>query len=75
MPHKIEIDFDTAEISVIVDGVTQERQPFASNEGFQTLSDAWLRVGWDAKYVYGFSSMGRPVIQLPDDMIRMQECL
>src|SRR5690606_19131155 len=27
----------------------------------------------DNKYVYGFSWMGRPIIQLPEDMIRIQE--
>ncbi len=27
------------------------------------------------KYVYTFSWMGRPIIQLPDDMIRMQEAI
>lgn len=27
------------------------------------------------KYVYGFTWMGRPVIQLPDDMIRIQEVI
>ena len=27
------------------------------------------------KYVYGFTWMGRPVIQLPDDMIRIQEAI
>jgi cephalosporin hydroxylase len=44
-------------------------------EAFAAISDAWLRCGWDVKYVYGFTWMGRPVIQLPEDMIRMQELL
>ncbi|MCB5173555.1 cephalosporin hydroxylase family protein [Microvirga lenta] len=44
-------------------------------EAFKIVSDAWLRCGWDTKYVYSFSWMGRPVIQLPEDMIRIQEVL
>ena len=32
-----------------------------------------MRSGWDTKYVYGFSWLGRPIIQLPEDMIRFQE--
>lgn len=44
-------------------------------EGFAVLSRLWLRSGWDTKYVYGFSWMGRPVIQLPEDMIRIQELI
>jgi cephalosporin hydroxylase len=61
---------------VTVDG-PQGRQThaMASPEGFKVVSDAWVRCGWDAKYVYSFSWMGRPIIQLPDDMIRVQEVL
>ena len=46
-----------------------------SPEAFKLISTAWLRSGWDAKYVYGFSWMGRPVIQLPEDMLRIQELI
>lgn len=46
-----------------------------SAEAFHLISKAWLRSGWDAKYVYGFSWMGRPVIQLPEDMLRIQELI
>ena len=44
-------------------------------EGFRIISELWLRSGWDTKYVYGFTWMGRPVIQLPDDMVRIQEVI
>lgn len=44
-------------------------------EAFEAVSKAWLRCGWDNKYVYSFSWMGRPIIQLPDDMFRMQELI
>jgi cephalosporin hydroxylase len=44
-------------------------------EAFEAISAAWLRCGWDVKYVYGFTWMGRPVIQLPEDMIRIQEVI
>ena len=46
---------------------------FGSPEAFRLVSDAWLRIGWDQKYVYGFSWLGRPVIQLPEDLVRLQE--
>lgn len=48
---------------------------FGSPEAFSLISKAWLRVGWDTKYVYGFSWMGRPIIQLPEDLIRVQEVI
>ena len=44
-------------------------------EAFELISRAWLRAGWDTKYVYGFSWLGRPVIQLPEDMLRIQEVI
>ena len=46
-----------------------------SPEAFAFISQAWLRAGWDAKYVYSFTWMGRPMIQLPEDMIRLQELI
>src|SRR4249919_3512886 len=46
-----------------------------SPEEFKLISKAWLRSGWDAKYVYSFTWMGRPVIQLPEDMLRIQEVI
>ncbi len=49
--------------------------PMASAEAFRIVSDAWIRCGWDAKYVYSFTWMGRPIIQLPDDMVRIQEVI
>jgi cephalosporin hydroxylase len=32
-------------------------------------------VGWELKYSYTFSWLGRPIIQLPEDMIRLQEAI
>src|SRR5499427_3588344 len=46
-----------------------------SPEAFSILSRSWLKVGWDQKYVYAFSWMGRPIIQLPEDIVRIQELL
>src|SRR5256885_1398318 len=34
-----------------------------------------VRSGWDNKYVYGFTWMGRPIIQLPEDIVRIQEVI
>jgi cephalosporin hydroxylase len=47
----------------------------ASPEAFRAVSRAWLRCGWDAKYVYSFTWMGRPCIQLPEDVLRIQEVI
>jgi cephalosporin hydroxylase len=44
-------------------------------EAFALIARAWLRAGWDSKYVYTFTWLGRPVIQLPDDLVRLQELI
>jgi len=46
-----------------------------SPEAFHILSQLWLRSGWDVKYEYTFTWMGRPIIQLPEDMFRIQEII
>ena len=68
------IDEESGEV-VVRDGDKETRHPLASAEGFAAASRAWLRAGWDAKYVYGFSWFGRPIIQLPDDLVRIQEVI
>lgn len=46
-----------------------------SKRAFELISRQWLRVGWNEKYTYTFTWFGLPVIQLPEDMIRMQEAV
>ncbi len=70
------ITIDEARGLVTVDGPDgSATHPMASAEAFKVVSDAWIRCGWDTKYVYSFSWMGRPIIQLPDDMVRIQEVI
>ena len=47
------------------DGGPAQEHALDTPEAFEAVSAAWLRCGWDVKYVYGFTWMGRPVIQLP----------
>lgn len=54
---------------------TNTEVALGSPEGFKIISDIWLKSGWETKYVYSFAWMGRPVIQLPEDMIRIQEVI
>lgn len=49
--------------------------PLYSDEAFVRLSRQWLKVGWNQKYTYTFSWLGRPIIQLPEDIVRIQEVL
>jgi cephalosporin hydroxylase len=71
---KLIIDMQEGTVSVEGDAA-RTAIPFASPEGFALVSRAWLRAGWDAKQVYSFTWLGRPIIQLPEDMIRLQEVI
>ena len=44
-------------------------------EAFAAVSNAWLRAGWWVKHPYTFTWMGRPIIQIPEDMVRIQELI
>jgi len=68
------IDEERGEVTV-TDTWHQHRFPLASPEAFAAVSRAWLRAGWDTKYVYSFTWFGRPIIQLPEDLIRIQEVI
>lgn len=46
-----------------------------SPEAFSIISKVWLRCGWDSKYAYSFTWLGRPIIQLPEDLMRIQEVI
>lgn len=46
-----------------------------SKRAFELISDLWLKVGWNEKYPYVFSWMGRPIIQIPEDIVRAQEVI
>jgi cephalosporin hydroxylase len=62
-------------ISVIDDAGRETHYHIGSAEGFKIISDLWLRSGWDNKHVYSFTWLGRPIIQLPEDMFRLQELI
>lgn len=70
---KIEIDTNEKTLSVTGDEGNDLSLPLYSDEAFDVLSRWWVKIGWDRRYSYTFSWMGRPIIQLPEDMIRMQE--
>lgn len=70
----LRIDLERARVDA-EDGDGVRTYALDSPEAFALVSQAWLRAGWDTKYVYGFTWFGRPVIQLPEDLIRVQEVI
>jgi cephalosporin hydroxylase len=72
--EKITIDTGSGQVRV-EDATGEAVYGIGTPEAFATISRAWLRSGWDAKYVYSFTWLGRPIIQLPEDLIRIQEVI
>lgn len=68
---KYSIDTDAKTLGV--DGGAD--MPLYSKQAFELLSDVWLKVSWNEKYSYTFTWMGRPIIQHPEDMVRLQEII
>lgn len=71
---KIIIDTDQQIITEENSGITRTVKLY-TNEAFEILSRLWLKVGWNQKYTYTFTWLGRPIIQLPEDVLRIQEVI
>lgn len=72
----MKIIINTEEKSLEVEEKGQiEKINLYSDEAFKIISKQWLKTGWNQKHNYTFSWLGRPVIQLPEDMIRVQETI
>ena len=71
---KLTIDTEQKTLVCERDG-TQESLPLYSDRAFELIADQWVKVGWNQRYSYTFSWLGRPIIQLPEDMVRTQEVI
>lgn len=68
------IDTDRAVLRVADQGAAQE-WPLYSKQAFEAISDQWVRTGWALGQYFTFSWMGLPVLQLPEDLVRVQEVI
>lgn len=70
------VTIDTTERTLTIEDETENRKiDLYTREAFEVLSRQWLRVGWDLKYSYTFTWLGRPIVQLPEDLLRLQEVI
>jgi cephalosporin hydroxylase len=54
---------------------TFDNNSLYSPESFALLSALWTKSAWQEKHHYSFSWLGVPIIQLPHDILRLQECI
>ncbi len=71
---KLTIDNDNDLLLIENEGEVKSMDLY-SREAFDLASREWVRLGWQMKYPYSFAWMGRPIIQLPEDMLRTQEVI
>jgi cephalosporin hydroxylase len=71
---KLTIDTDSRTL-VAEDGATVRTLDLYGPEALAALSRQWIRVAWSQKHSYTFSWLGRPMIQLPEDVLRLQEVI
>ncbi len=71
---KIVID-TTAATLTRVSGDEEIAHGLYTKEAFEEISRQWVRVGWSLSYYHTFSWFGLPILQLPEDLIRLQEVI
>ncbi len=69
---RLSLDTTARTLKVSRDGEETELDLYGK-PAFELISDLWMKLSWQQKYSYTFTWLGRPVIQHPEDMVRMQE--
>ena len=62
-------------ISLFEKDCIEETQKQSEDNLFKELSHKWLNHSWKNKYTYHFSWLGRPIIQMPQDILALQEII
>lgn len=70
----MKLTIDTDRRTLTVDGAAGPLDLY-SKEAFEVVSEIWLKTSWNAKYPYTFTWMGRPIVQHPEDMVRLAEVI
>jgi len=56
-----------------IDGASERTIGLYTKEAFEAISREWVRTGWSLHYYHNFSWFGLPILQLPEDLLRLQE--
>ncbi len=62
-------------ISLFEKECIEETQKQSEDNVLKKLSNKWLNHSWKNKYTYHFSWLGRPIIQMPQDILAIQEII
>ncbi len=64
-----------AQTLTTVEGGRETTVPLYGRASYESLSRQWIRVGWTLGCYQNFSWFGRPILQLPEDLVRVQEVI
>ena len=67
--------FNSDPITLFENECSEESYKQARDKSFVKLSDSWLNKSWRHKYTYHFKWMDRPIIQMPQDILALQEII
>ncbi len=62
-------------ISLFEKDCIEETQKQSKDNMLKELSRKWLNNSWQNKYTYHFNWLGRPIIQMPQDILALQEII
>lgn len=71
---KIVID-DVNKTLEVADKERKSKLDLYGPEAYSLIAELWMKTSWNQKYPYTFTWMGRPIIQHPEDMLRLQEVI
>ncbi len=69
------VGFDLDPITLFETECDEESYRQARDKSFVKLSHNWLNKSWQHKYTYHFRWMNRPIIQMPQDILALQEII
>jgi hypothetical protein len=72
-PVNVTIDREAKNVLLGYDDGTTRHLPLYDEEAFREISRICVDTGWVLKHSYGFSWLGRPIVQYPQDIVAMQE--
>lgn len=71
---RLTIDTDQNTLEVVDGGETKALDLYGK-DAYEHIARMWMKTSWNQKYSYTFTWMGRPLIQHPEDVLRMQEVI
>ena len=71
--NKLNTNFDP--VSIFTIECKEEINKQSQDQLFLELSQNWMNQSWKHKYTYHFNWLGRPIIQMPQDILALQEII